>query len=95
MFTPDDGSPCYCLMCLCGWRSTLQQLNMIDQCIYHAGYFRYGCMTVLKERGFREDTFSKFHDETFRYFKEYQDKISFRNQRLQLMIAMENDFLFP
>ena len=71
------------LTCLCEWRSTIQQLDMIDECIYHAGYFRYGEMTELRRLGFREDSSSKYHGECFLYF--YDSQPTFRNKRLTQM----------
>lgn len=73
----------FCLTCVCGWRSTLQQLTMIDECIYHAGYFKYGEMTELKKLGFREDSFSKYHGQCFSYFRDTYP--TFRNKRLAQM----------
>ena len=78
-----DSHESFCLSCECGWRATVQQLEMIDQCIYHAGYFRYAAMNELHKLGFREDSYSKFHGECFLYFRDIYP--TFRNKRLAQM----------
>ena len=73
----------FCLTCFCEWRSTTQHLDMIDECIYHAGYFRYAEMTELKKLGFREDSFSQYHGQCFSFF--YDSQPAVRNKRLSQM----------